>query len=72
MSNNGHVAVKVGAAAVAVAGVSTAAAGTAAVIAATGGAAAVVLVGYGIYRWLSKDDTSKITDNQFKKHDHHQ
>lgn len=62
MSNNGQVAVKVGAAAVAVAGASSAAAGAAAVIAATGGAAAVVLVGYGIYRWLSKENKPKDPD----------
>lgn len=54
MSNKGSVAVKVGAAAIGVAGVSASAAGTAAVIAATGGTAAVILVGYGLYKWLSK------------------
>ena len=38
--------------AIAIAGVSTGAVSAAAVIAATGGAAAVVLVGVGIYKWL--------------------
>lgn len=64
MSNNGQVAVKVGAAAVAVAGASSAAAGAAAVIAATGGAAALVIIGFGIYKWLSKEDKPKDPDDQ--------
>jgi len=49
------VAAGTGGVALKVAGASTAALSGATVIAATGGAAAVVLVGYGVYKWLSKD-----------------
>lgn len=36
-------------------GASSAVTGAAALITATGGAAAVILVGYGLYRWLSSE-----------------
>lgn len=43
----------------AVAGVPAAAMSGAALITATGGAAAVALVGYGTYKWLSRDKKEK-------------
>lgn len=52
--SKGAIAVKAAGVAIAVGGISGGAAGAAAVIAATGGAGAVVLAGYGIYKWLSK------------------
>ncbi|MCA9621184.1 MAG: hypothetical protein KC731_19315 [Myxococcales bacterium] len=61
MQQAGQLAVRVGGAtagvSIVVAGASPVAVGTATLIAATGGAAAVVLVGYGVYKLLSpKED----------------
>ena len=61
MSAKNQIAVKATAAGVglAVVGASSGAVSAATVIAATGGAAAVVLVGYGIYKALSKDERTR-------------
>ena len=50
----GKIAVKAAGVGIAIAGISGGAASAGALIAATGGSAAVVLAGYGIYKWLSK------------------
>ncbi len=52
--STGKVVVQAAGVGVAIAGASGGAASAAAVIAATGGAGAVVLAGFGIYKWLSK------------------
>lgn len=62
MSQNATAGVKVAVtftgATVSVVGPSVGAINAATIIAATGGAAALVLVGYGLYRWLSKNQPS--------------